>query len=129
MTGEDAAATPPRRTARLPVPLRIANAFVLLWLLAAVALRPASAPVLGALALPLALSLWAGRAGAGTAARGWAFGTGSFCLLGCAAMLLFAGLGHARGQYDLAQLARGVAVFAPVLALCVANVRRLVGPD
>lgn len=117
-----------RWSSRLPRAQRCANALGVGLLAIAIALRPASAPVLVALALPLALALFAGRRGAGLAARGWALGANVFVLLGCALLLLVATVRFAQGGMETADGLRAAVLFASEGILCVFNVRALGGP-
>ena len=107
---------------RLSLGVALANGATLVLLVAGLLRVPASAPVSGVLAIPLALALFAGRRDAGVAARGWAIGANVLVGLACAALLLFATF------VDTAAHAATALLFLPVMVLCGLNMRALLGP-
>jgi hypothetical protein len=108
--------------------LKVANALMLALLVAGSVAVPRALPALGALALPLALALLAARHLDGVFTRGFAIAANVFGALACAGFVLFTALALVRGRLEVLPAIGIAGLFAPVLWLCVLNLRALVGP-
>jgi hypothetical protein len=119
-------ATPPMRG--MGRAQRYANAAAIAALALLIGGHAAGALLYGAAALPLWLALFAARKAAPVALRGVAIFTNIACALGCALLLAFTAVHAVTQGMDPSRAALAAALFVPILALNLLNLRALVGP-